>query len=119
MPITSPQDFRDAAARRRKTRDVEVEGVGVIRLRALSAGDAQAFQSEVKKAAAAGKDQEELAFTLIARSWVGEHGELWMPEADGEAFARSLDPTIYNQLAKEVLALNGLGEKAIEDAEKN
>lgn len=119
MPISSPQDFREAAAKRRKTTDVSVENVGVVRFRALSAGAAQQFQADVKKAAAEGKDQEELAFSLIARSWVGEDGELWVPEAEGVALAKSLEPAIYNKLAKAVLALNGLNETAIEDAEKN
>lgn len=119
MPLTSPQDFRAAAARRRKTTDVEIEGMGVVRLRALSAGDAQQFQADVRKAASDGRDQEELAFALIARSWVGEDGDLWVPEADGVALARSLDPETYNTLVKAVLALNGLSEKAIEEAEKN
>ena len=122
MPITSPQDFKAAASRRRKTKDVEIEGVGTVRLRALSAGDAQAFQADVKKAAAEGRDQEELAFPLIARSWIGENGELWLPESEGVALAKALDPEIYNALAKEVLKLNGLdvpAEQAVERAEKN
>ena len=119
MPLTSPQDFKAAASKRRKTTDVEVEGVGTVRLRALSAGDALQFQADVKKAGAEGLEQEEMAFVLIARSWIGEDGELLFPEADGIAVARSLDPETYNALAKEVLALNGLSKDAIEDAEKN
>lgn len=119
MAISSPQDFKDAAAKRRKTKDVEVDGVGVVRLRALSAGEAQRFHAEVTKAKAEGRNEEELAFTLVARSWVGEDGELWMPEVEGEAFVRSLDPTIYNAIATEVLTLNGLTKEAIEAAEKN
>lgn len=119
MPITSPQDFKAAASRRRKAKDVEVPEVGVVRLRALSAGEALQFQSDVKKAGAEGLEQEEMAFTLIARSWIGEDGELLFPEEEGVAVARSLDPETYNALAKEVLALNGLSKDAIEDAEKN
>lgn len=119
MPITSPQDFKDAASRRRKTKDVEIEGVGTVRLRALSAGEAQQFQADVKKAAAEGKDQEELAFSLIARSWVNESGGLFFEESEGVAVAKSLDPESYNALAKEVLALNGLSADAVDVAEKN
>ena len=119
MPISSPQDFKDKAASRRKTKDVTVEGVGEIRLRALSAGEAQRFHSQVTKAKDEGQNEEELAFTLVARSWIGEDGDLWMPEAEGEAFVRSLDPAIYNEIAKEVLALNGLTKESIEAAEKN
>lgn len=115
MPLTTPQDFKAAAARRRKTVDVELDGL-TVRLRALSAGDAVRFQSEVRKA---GEDGEALSFTLIARSWIGEDGELLMPEEEGEAFARTLDADTFTKLAKAVLALNGLSEKAIEEAEKN
>ena len=120
MPITSPQDFKDAAARRRKTTDVALEGVGTVRLRALSAGEAQAFQADIKKAAADGRDQEELAFALIARSWVNEDGGLFFAEeAEGIAVAKSLDPETYNVLAKAVLALNGLSADAVEEAKGN
>lgn len=119
MPITSPQDFKEAAARRRKTKDVEVEGVGVVRLRALSAGEAQAFQADVKKAEKDGRDSEELAFSLIARSWVNESGGLLFEESEGIAVAKSLDPESYNALAKAVLELNGLSAKAVEEAEGN
>lgn len=119
MPITDPQDFKDAAARRRKTKDVEVEGVGVVRLRALSAGEAQAFQAEVKKAEKEGRDSEELAFALIARSWVNESGAPLFGESEGVEVAKSLDPEIYNTLAKAVLELNGLSAKAVEEAEGN
>lgn len=122
MPITSPQDFKEAASRRRKTKVVEVTDVGTVRLRALSAGDVVKFQHDVSKAAAEGRDQEELGFPLMARSWVGEDGSLWLSEAEGEALARSLDPATYKQVLKEILALNGLdvsAEEAVSRAEKN
>lgn len=119
MPLLSPQDFKVAAAKRRKTLTVDVEGLGAFKLRALSAGDAQRFQADVKKAQADGQDPEALAFALIARSWIDEDGGPWMPEAEGIDAARSLDPDAYGVLAKAVLKLNGLDEKAIEDAEKN
>lgn len=119
MAYQSAQEFREAAARRRKTSEVEVEGVGTVRLRALSAGDAQRFQSDVQKCTTAGRDAEELAFPLIARSWVDENNDLWLPEAEGIELARSLDPETYNAIAKAVLALNGLDVTAVDDAEKN
>lgn len=119
MAIQSAEEFRAAAANRRKTVDVEVESVGTVRLRAISAWAAQRFQGEVRKLQAEGGDTEELAFILIARSWVGEDGEVWMPEDEGEAFARSLDPEIYNALAAAVLILNGLNKDAVGDAVKN
>lgn len=118
MP-SSPQDFKEKAAARRKVKDVPIEGVGELRFRALSAGDAQRFHSDVLKAKASGRNDEEMVFALVARSWIGEDGELWMPEAEGEAFARTLDPELYAEIVKEVLALNGLSKDAIEAAEKN
>lgn len=118
MPILSAEQFREVAAKRRKTSDVEIEGVGTVRLRALSAGDAQRFQAEVKKAKEEGRDPEDLAFPLIALSWIGEDGQLWMPESEGIAFARSLDPDAYNAIAKAVLVLNGLSTEAVEEAVK-
>lgn len=118
MPITR-EEFQAVAVRRRKFVDAEIPHVGTVRLRALSAGDATRFQGDVQKAKADGKNQEELAFPLIARSWIGEDGELLFPEEEGVAFARSLDPDTYNAIAKEVLKLNGLNADAVEDAEKN
>lgn len=117
--LTSAAEFKAAAAKRRKTVDVEVEGLGTVRLRALSAGDAQQFQTDVKKAKADGENEEELAFRMIARSWIGEDGALWFTEAEGVDVARSLDPETYNTIAKAVLKLNGLAEGAVDDAAKN
>lgn len=117
MAYQSAEQFREAAAKRRKTKDIEVEGVGTVRLRALSAGDAQRFQADVKKYATDGRDAEELAFPLIARSWIGENGELWLPEHEGVVLARSLDPLTYNAIAQAVLELNGLTATAVEEAE--
>lgn len=119
MAILNAQQFREAAAKRRKTADVEVEGVGTVRLRALSAGDAQQFQFRVQAAEKAGEDAEELAFALIARSWIGEDGEPLLPEAEGIELAKSLDPGVYNELASETLKLNGMDSDAIEAAAKN
>jgi hypothetical protein len=118
MPV-SGQELKAAAAKRRKTITPTIEGIGQVRLRALSAGDAQRFQADVQKYKAEGRDPEELAFTLIARSWIDDSGELLFPESEGEQEARALDPECYNEIAKEVLTLNGLTADAIEQAEKN
>lgn len=121
MPLVTPEQIREAA-KRRKTVDVEVEGIGTVRLRAMSAGDALRFRGEVAKCQAAGGDAEELAPALIARSWVGEDGELLLPEAEGIELARSLSPTDYNTLASKTLELNGLSsdpEAVVEQAVKN
>lgn len=108
-----------AAAARRKTLDVEVEGIGVVRLRALSAGEALDFRTEVTKCEKEGGDPEQLAPSLIARSWVDENNALLMPEAEGVALARSLSPQAYGELANKVLQLNGLSESSIKDAAGN
>lgn len=118
MPLT-PEQFREAAARKRKTVEVEIEGVGAVKLRALSAGDAQRFQAEVQQAEKEGKDAEGLAFALIARSWVDGNNSPWLPEDEGIELAKSLDPETYKAVAKAVLVLNGLTEDAIKEAEKN
>jgi hypothetical protein len=113
----SGQDFKDKAARRRKVTDAEIPEIGIVRLRALSAGDVVQFQAEVKKASSNGGNPEALAFSLVARSWIDENGELLFPEEEGIAFAQSLDVETYKVLAQEVLKLNGLSETAIEEAE--
>lgn len=113
------EDFKAKASQRRKTVDVEVEGVGSVRLRALSAGDAIQFQADVKKATANGGSADALAFVLIARSWVGEDGEPWFPEEEGVAVAASLAPESFGVIAKAVLVLNGLDEGAVESAMGN
>ena len=117
MP-TSVAEFRAAAAKKRKTVDVEIAGVGAVRLRAQSAGDAQRFQAEVKKAEAEGRDYEELAFTLIARSWVDENNSPWLDEAEGVELAKSLDPETFTTVVKAVLVLNGLSADAVDVAIK-
>lgn len=117
--MQSLAEFRAAAARKRKTVEVEIAGVGAVRLRAQSAGDVQRFQSEVKKAEAAGTDYEALAFALIARSWVDENNEPWLDEAEGIELAKSLDPETFTAVVTEVLKLNGLSENAVETAIKN
>jgi hypothetical protein len=117
--LTGPQDFKDAIAKRRKTAEVSVEGLGVVRIRALSAGAVVRFQADVKKAASEGTPEDELSFPLIARSWINGDGEPLYPEAEGEAIARELDPESFKTIVKAVLKLNGMSEDAIEDAEKN
>lgn len=118
MTLTA-QEFRERLASRRKVVDVDLGDLGTIRLRAFSAGQAQRFQAEVRDAANAGEDPEAVAFSMIAQSWVGEDGELWMPEQEGVELARSLDPEAYNTLATRVLELNGMTPTAVEDAAKN
>ncbi len=115
----SAQEFRERAAKKRKTTTAEIPDVGSVLLRAVSAGDAVKFQAEIKAHKALGKDPEELAFSLIARSWIDENGELWMPEEEGIELAKSLDPDVYNALATAVLKLNGLSADAVEEAGKN
>ena len=119
MPAQGVEQFRAAVARKRKTAEVEIEGVGTVRIRALSAGDAQRFQAEVQKCQASGEDPEALAFVLVARSWIDADGEPWLPEEEGIALARALDPLTYNAVATAVLALNGLSADAVEVAEKS
>lgn len=118
MP-TSAQEFREAAARKRKTVDVEIEGVGSVRLRALSAGDAQRFQAEVKKAQDENRDPEELSFAFIARSWVDGNNNPLLPEDEGIDLAKALDPDTYKVVVREIVKLNGVGDDAIREAEKN
>lgn len=118
MPLT-PEQFREAAAKRRKTVEVEIEGVGAIKLRALSAGDAQRFQAEVAKATKEGRDPEDLSFAFIARSWVDGNNNPWLPEDEGVELAKSLDPETYKAVVRAVLELNGLDEKAVDSALKN
>lgn len=116
---TSAADLKANAAKRRKTTTVEIDGLGAFCLRSLSAGDAVRFQSDVKRLQADGGDAEALAFTLIARSLIDDEGNPLMAEADAIEFAKSLDPSDYNTLAKAALSLNGLTETAVEDATKN
>ena len=119
MPLSAEQ-FREAAAKRRKTKDVEIEGVGAVRLRALSAAGLQQFQHDVGEYQRQGKNVEELAFPLIAKSLVGEDGDLFYPDEDaGIAEARALDPATFSVLTDECLALNGLNATAVDDAAKN
>lgn len=124
MPVNREQ-FKAAAAKRRKTKDVDVSEFpefaecGTIRLRALSAWDLVQFQNDVTKAEADGKSTEEAAFGALAKSWVGEDNSLLFPEAEGVTEAQSLDPKLYEKLTKDLLILNGLSAEAVEDAAKN
>lgn len=118
MPI-SAAEFKANAAKCRKTVEKEYAGLGVVRLRALSAGDAQRFQAEVKRVTAAGGDAEALAFTLIALSWVDADDAPLFAEAEGVEMAKALTTETYNAIAADVLKLNGLNASAVDDALKN
>jgi hypothetical protein len=127
MP-TNAAELRANAQKRRKTADEIIEGLGSFRLQSLSAGDAVAFQADVNRVRAAGGDPESLAFLLLARTLIDDQGQpLFPPVRDGEledwsdgvTFAKSLDPADYNRLATRALTLNGLTEKAVEDAVGN
>lgn len=119
MPL-SAEEVRAAAARLRKTEDVNVEEMGgAVRLRSLSAGDIVRLEFEKKQALLAGKDVEEIAFEYVARSWVDHQGEPLFPLEEGIAVARSLDEKPYATLVRAVLRLNGITDTAVEDAKKN
>lgn len=118
MPLTA-EDIKAAAARRRRTLDIDVPEFGVVRLRALSAGDVVRLQSDTKKAELEGREREEVAFDYLARSWIGESGDLLFPLEEGVQVAKSLDTVTYATLVRAVLKLNGMDAEAIEDAGKN
>lgn len=118
MPLNREQ-FQAAAAKRRKTLDVECAEFGIVRLRSLSAGDVVRFQHEVAQAKAKGESDEEVSFGMLARSWVAEDGELLFPIEQGIIEARSLDPALYTELTRAVLRLNGMSVEAIEESAKN
>jgi hypothetical protein len=112
-------DALRAAARRRRTQDVEVPGVGTVRIVAMSAGAIHQFRHQTQKHQQAGKDPEELGFLLIAQSWVDEEGNPLLPVEEGEQVARELDSAAYNALASAVLKLNGMDPDAVDEAVKN
>jgi hypothetical protein len=119
MGIVTAEEFRRRVAGGRKTEDVEVGELGTVRLRALSASDLVAVTAEIQKIQAAGGNPEEKSFELLARSWVDDSGEPLFPLDEGESIARSLAPESFRALSAAVVALNGMGPKAVEDAEKN
>lgn len=123
MPI-SAQEFKDAASRRRKTVDVEVEGLGAVRLRALSAWEKGQFQAAVTKRTGGTADVSaelgtDLMCDLIARMWIGEDGNLLMPEPEGVTFARTLEDETLVALTTAALQLLGISKDAVDDAVKN
>lgn len=108
-----------AAARKRKSVDVDLGDGTAVRMMALTAGAGLQFQAEVQEIVKAGGDPETLGPVLIARSWVDDSGEPLLPEEEGKELALSFEADKYNRLAAAALKLNGLSENAVADALKN
>lgn len=115
--ILNAADARAAVAKARKTKDVEVAGVGTFRLAALSAGAAIELQARMR--GMTGENEAEFGFLLIARSWIDEDGNPLLPEAEGIEFARELDQESAGALLETALVLNGFTQDAIDAAKKN
>jgi hypothetical protein len=101
-----------AAAANRKTRDVEVERFGgSVRLRELSTGEMLRFRKET-----ADKTDEEAGLELLARCWVDEAGARMFEGTGAMEALGSIPVEVLNALTPAVLAVNGLGAKAEEEA---
>jgi hypothetical protein len=117
MPITA-EEFKAAAAKRRKTDDAAIEGYGVIRLRSLSALALIAFNHELEKAAGAGESTTALTAKLVAMSWIDDEGKPLFADLDvGAAEAGSMDEEAYAELVNRIYTLNGMRQAAV--TEKN
>lgn len=117
MPITAEQ-FKEAAAKRRKTADETIEGYGVIRLRSLSALALIHFNHDLEKAQAAGESTTALTARLVAMSWIDDAGNPLFADLDvGTAEAGSMDEDAYTTLVNRIYALNGMRQAAV--TEKN
>lgn len=109
---------RDAvltASARRKTVDVAVPRLGgAVRLRELTTAEMFAYRESTKDM---GNDQS--ALHLLTLCWIDESGARLF---DGEGAVESLGAIpveVLNALSGPLLAVNGLGEDAVEAAEKN
>lgn len=118
MTAVLTRDGLRTATTLRNTVDVPLE-IGSVRLRSLTAGEALAFRTLVMTHQAAGRDPEALAPLLIAKSWIGEDGELLFPEEEGAEIALGLSPRDYGALAQATLELNGMTAAASDAAGKD
>lgn len=113
MPLLTAEQIKAETAKRRKSEEIEVEELGgSVRLLELMAGDLIRLQRD-------GRDEGEVAFEYVARSWVTEANEPLLPIEEGVAVAKSLSNDAYATILTAVLRLNGIGKQAIEEASKN
>lgn len=104
------------AANDRKTKDVPVpEWGGVIRLAVMSGTERDAFHSARESLSSSLGDFES---ALLAATIVGADGRLIF-SADDIKLIRDKNKDLLDKLAAEAAALNGIGTKAQETAEKN
>lgn len=104
-----------AAAKNRKTRDVEIERLGgSIRIREMSTAEMMAYRKEVAE-----MDNAEAGMHLVARCWVDEDGALLFSGESALADLGSLPMEVLNEVSTAVVEVNGIGDKAEQEAGKD
>jgi hypothetical protein len=104
----------------RKVVDVDVpEWGGPVRLRALSGRQRAEFDAVRARILEAGsKDYGDILMCLLVRSMVDEDGELLFTDDDADALGEKLHGAL-DRLFDAAMELNGLSERAIDDAVGN
>lgn len=111
-----------------KYHDIDVDGIGVITLKEMSGGDRDEYFSLLAKAdkikffdSEQGKDVEVPDIKgvkpfLISRLFVGDDKKPMFNESE---VAEELTPEAMDTIFDKISELNGIDDKAIDDAEKN
>lgn len=112
MAFLTREQILAAAKATRKVSEIEVERLGgSVRLRELTTAEMFDFRKATKK-----KDDEEAGLYLLAACWVDEDDRPLFAGDDGFTALGSLPLGILEDLTTVVLEVNGLGQKAVEEA---
>lgn len=115
--ILSAQQIREAK-RRAKTQTISVpEWGGDVRIGLMSLGDKDSWDMETYTGRSGGSNAMYRA-GLVARCMVDEAGKRLFTNEDAKWIAE-LDDCSVSPIFDAAYALNGLGKKGVEDAEKN
>ena len=108
-----------------KTKDVEIEGLGVIRLRELTGDTRDGFEQECMRRGqgSAGinttTDITGIKSFLVSLAIVNENNELIFTDEDDIKKLNQVSAEILNRLWDAVRDMNGMTEASLEQAEKN
>lgn len=133
MPLTA-EEIRQNFNQNVETKDINVDGLGEIRIRVLSAASIMTMIGKYKELIGLAEKAEEedfvevdldkpeavsLMIDVACESIIDSEGNLCFADEEGRAFVTQWNPTLLQQVSTEVFALNGLTKDSEKDAKKN
>ncbi len=117
MALLSKAGFL-AGAKKLQTKDVEVPGLGTVRVRKLSARQRDIHEQAVYAAREKGGADPEFRARVVAMGLVGEDNKRLFVDDDIEEVS-TLGADIVDLIYDEIAEMSGMSKKRVEQAEKN